>query len=246
MYNANGPPGGSNVTANQSSYDLLYRDVILNSVNGTLNTNSQTVSFNMSLDNVNNIYKAELTAATVHFQTSIPTNIRYNSLIVSIPQLNGKTLVIAGNTSGTNINQIQVPGSNPPVYTNVSGTINSQGNNQVQGEIFCQIPDFSSALTLSTTDTISLYIGPHMYESIQYYNPPISKINRLDIQLYDQYTNLLNINPTIPQAGDVLTFYFTLRIYYLQKRNTISSISIPLFTYGGTGTMDSSFVPMNN
>ena len=246
MYNANGPPRGSNVTADQSSYDLLYRDVILNSINGTLNTNSQTVSFNMTLDNVNNIYKAELIAATVHFQTSIPNNIQYNSLIVSIPQLNGKTLVIAGNTSGTVINQIQIPGSNPPVYTNVTGANSSQGNNQIQGDIFCQIPDFSSALTLSTTDTISLYIGPHMYESIQFYNPPISKINRLDIQLYDQYTNLLNINPTIPQSGDVLTFYFTLRIYYLQKRNTISSISTPLFTYSGTGTMDSLFSPMNN
>ena len=146
-------------------------------------------------------------------------------LIVNIKQLNGKTLVIAGNVNSAN---------------------SSQGNNSVQGEIFCQIPDFSSALTLSTSDTISLYIGPHMYESIQYYNPPISKINRLDIQLYDQYTNLLNIPATSPQSGDVLSFYFTLRIYYLQKRNTISSISIPLITYGGTGTLDSSFVPMNN
>ena len=85
-----------------------------------------------------------------------------------------------------------------------------------------------------------------MYESIQYYNPPISKINRLDIQLYDQYTNLLNIPATSPQSGDVLSFYFTLRLFYLQKRNTISSISIPLFTYSGSGTMDSSFVPINN
>ena len=225
MYNANGPPRGSNVTADQSSYDLLYRDVILNSVNGTLNSNSQTVSFNMTLDNVNNIYKAELITAVVHFQTTIPTNIRYNSLIVSIKQLNGKTLVIAGNVTSAN---------------------SSLGNNSVQGEIFCQIPDFSSALTLSTSDTISLYIGPHMYESIQYYNPPISKINRLDIQLYDQYTNLLNIPATSPQSGDVLSFYFTLRIYYLQKRNTISSISVPLFTYSGTGTQDSLFVPFNN
>ena len=123
MYNTNGPPRGSNVTANQSGYDLLYRDVILNSVNGTLNT-SQTVSFNMTLDNVNNIYKAELIAATVHFQTSIPTNIKYNSLIVSISQLNGKTLVIAGNVSSTN---------------------STLGNNAVQGKIFCQIPDTSSA-----------------------------------------------------------------------------------------------------
>ena len=226
MYNTNGPPRGSNVTANQSGYDLLYRDVILNSVNGTLNT-SQTVSFNMTLDNVNNIYKAELIAATVHFQTSIPTNIKYNSLIVSISQLNGKTLVIAGNVSSTN---------------------STLGNNAVQGKIFCQIPDTSSALSapLAANDTISLYIGPHMYESIQYYNPPISKINRLDIQLYDQYTNLLNIPATSPQSGDVLSFYFTLRLFYLQKRNTISSISIPLFTYSGTGTVNSSFSPMNN
>ena len=226
MYNANGPPRGANVTADQSSYDLLYRDVILNSVNGTLG-NSQTVSFNMALDNVNNIYKAELITATVHFQTTIPTNIRYNSLIVNIKQLNGKTLVIAGNVNSAN---------------------SSQGNNSVQGEMFCQIPDASSVLSapLAANDTISLYIGPHMYESIQYYNPPISKINRLDIQLYDQYTNLLNIPATSPQSGDVLSFYFTLRLFYLQKRNTISSISIPLITYGGTGTLDSSFVPINN
>ena len=247
MYNANGPPKGANVTADQSSYDLLYRDIILNSINGTLNTTSQATSFNLSLDNINNIYKAEMITATIVFDTSggIPANIKYNSVIVSIPQLNGKSLVIAGNTSGTILNQIQVPGSNPPVYAIVTGANNSQGSNQIQGDIFCQIPDSTSALTPVGTfnNVLSLYIGPHMYESVQFYNPPLSKITRLDVQLYDQFTNLLSFG-TGP--GNLKSFYFTLRIYYLQKRNTMSSISTPVFTYSGTGTQDSLFVPLYN
>ena len=33
MFNVNGPPRGQNVTADQSSYDIIYKDIIVKSEN---------------------------------------------------------------------------------------------------------------------------------------------------------------------------------------------------------------------
>jgi hypothetical protein len=33
MYNVNGPPKGSNVTSDQSSYDIVFKDIIVKSEN---------------------------------------------------------------------------------------------------------------------------------------------------------------------------------------------------------------------
>ena len=237
MYNVNGPPGGFNVTQDQSSYDLVFKDIIINSALGTKNGNS--FSYNLGTDSINKIYKAELVSATIAFNDNLPTNVVNSTIILSIPQLNGNTTKVAGNTSGTSTqtNQVYNPstgGYDPVVVTN---SISGQGNNNVQGAVFCQIPDNSTPLKINN-NIISLYVGPHMYDSIQFYNPPINKITTIDVTFFDTHTNAINVSTT---AGTIDTFYFTLRIHYFQKRYAGSSFSTSVFTNSGSGTMDSIF-----
>ena len=150
---------GSNVISDQSSYDLIYRDLI---INNQLGVNDR---YNLGTDSINRIYKAELISATVNFSGQIPDTVKNQCIILSIPQLNGITCKIAG-----------------------SGTSN----------IFCQIPDNNTPLTpVITNNTISLLIGPHFYESIQFYNPPINKLNVLDVTWFDCYGNQLSTSETI-------------------------------------------------
>lgn len=215
MYNVNGPPRGANVSSDQSSYDLLYKDFIIDSSLGTFY--NDVYSYNLQTDNINKVYKAEMISATIVFDSSgIPTNIKNSAAIISISQLNGNTTRIAGNR--------------------ISGN-SSQGSNNTQGSIFCQIPDNNTPLTnasVISNNTISLLIGPHMYESVQYYNPPISNINRLDVQITDLQANV--VSPTF--------FYFTVRMYYFQKRNNTTAFSTPVVNFM-SGSDDSAFVPFN-
>ena len=218
MFNMNGPPRGANVSSDQSSYDLIYRDIILNSGLATLANN--VYSFNMQVDNIGKVYKAEMISATIAFNGAIPNNIKNACVIVNIPQLNGNTTRVAGNIT----------------YGNAQ-----QGTNSTQGTIFCQIPDNNTPLTSASqtsNNIISLLIGPHMYESIQYYNPPVSNLNRLDISLYDTLSNQV-------ASGSITSFYFTLRFHYFQKRNSATAFSVPVVNYM-SGMTDSAFVPFNN
>jgi len=216
MFNVNGPPRGANSSVDQSNYDLIYRDIILNSNASTLINN--VYSFNLQTDNVNKIYKAELTAATIAFG-SIPNSIKNQCVILNIPQINGNTTRIASN----------VITSNP-----------SQGSITTQGTIFCQVPDNNTPLVIganASNNVITLLIGSHMYESIQYYNPPISNINRLDVSLYDP------LGVIVP-SSNITSFYFTIRLFYFQKRNSATAFSVPVVNYM-SGITDSAFVPFN-
>jgi hypothetical protein len=180
----NGPPRGANVSSDQSSYDLIYRDIILNSGLATLANN--VYSFNMQVDNIGKVYKAEMIAATVAFSSAIPNNIKNACMIVNIPQLNGNTARVAGNIKAGNA---------------------QQGTNSTQGSIFCQIPDNNTPLTpasATSNNIISLIVGPHMYDSIQFYNPPISNLNRLDLSFYDTQSNQV-------ASSSITSFYFTIR-----------------------------------
>ena len=212
----NGPPRGSNVLADQSAYDLIFRDIIINSSLGTLN--GTTTTYNLGTDSINQIYKAQLITATIKFNGSIPNNIKNQSVILSIPQLNNNTTRIAGNI---------VPG-NP-----------SQGNNSTQGAIFGQIPDNNTPLNFhcdsSCNNIISLLIAPPFYESIQFYNPPINKLNTIDVQLFDQLGNDV--------FNNISSFYFTLRIYYFQKRYSGTSFSTSIVT-NVSSNYDTLFTPM--
>jgi hypothetical protein len=237
----NGPPRGFNVVQDQSSYDLVFKDIIINSALGTQNGNS--FGYNLGTDSINMVYKAELVSATIVFNTTITPNVKNSTLILSIPQLNGTTTRVAGNTSGVNqqTNQVYNPSTgqyNPVVVNN---SIQGQGSNIVQGAVFCQIPDNNSPLTsasVTSNNTISLLIGPHMYDSIQFYNPPINRINTIDVSFFDTQSNQITIGNS---SGNITSFYFTLRIHYFQKRYATSSYSTSVFNNAGAGTMDSIF-----
>ena len=213
-FNMNGPPRGQNVTNNQSSYDLIFKDLILNSNLATLNNN--VYSFNLQTDNIDKIYTAGLTAATVVFDGSgIPANVKNQCLIVNIPQLNGNVTRIA---------------------TNVLNGNSSQGSLGVQGNIFCQLPDNNTPLLIGTNpsnNTISMFIEYHKYESVQFYNPPISNLNRIDISLTDPLSNVIPSNK-------ILSFYFTIRVSYFQKRNSTTAFSTPVVNYY-TGANEASY-----
>jgi hypothetical protein len=221
MYNSNGPPRGFNVTSDQSSYDLVSKDIIVCSNLGTANGNNTVYSFNLATDNLNQIYKAELVSATIPFTTAIPSSVQNKTLLLSIPQLNQNTFRVASNISGSG-------------YT---------GNNSTQSEIFCQVPDNCTPITpgtLTPNNIISLFIGARMFDTVQYYNPPLNKVNTIDVSWYAPDGTLIPIGNS---SGNIQSFYFTLRIYYFQKRNNISSFSTSVFNYAGTGTLDSIFQP---
>lgn len=201
MFNVNGPPRGSNVVSDQSSYDIIFKDIIVSSTLLTTTNNNATYTVPLNYSEFDKIYKAEIIQANVKFNNSgIPTNVKNNCIILSISELNGNTSFIPSEVS----------------------TINN---------FFCQIPDNASALGY-TNGSISLFVGPHMYESIQFYNPPLKRLSKLSVNWYDITGTLLtNLEST----------YFTLRIYYLQKRNSTTAFSTRLFNYAGSGTIDSLF-----
>ena len=215
MYNSNGPPKGFNVTSDQSSYDMVIRDIIVCSTLGLPNYDYSNFSFDLKTDNINQIYKAELVSATVKFNDSsgINGNVINKTLILSIPQLNQNTFYVAGK------------------------------NAQTQSQIFCQIPDNCTPLrlgSLTTNNTLSLFIGARMFDTVQYYNPPINKINSIDIQWFAPNGTVIKADDT---PGNISTYYFTLRIYYFQKRNNVSQFSTGVVTTTGTGTLGTIFEP---
>ena len=236
MFNVNGPPKGSNVTSDQSSYDLIYRDLIVSSKYGTNGGFNYPMSYNLGTDSINGIYKAELISATVKFNGYIPNSIQNETLILSIPELNGNTTKIACNTTNVYSTYNQVWNSVTNTYDSVpaNGSNSSQGSNIVQGNIFCQIPDNNTPLTVSN-NTISLFVGPHMYESVQFYNPPISKLNKIDIAFFATNSSQINIDTSeSPVDGTINSFYFTLRIHYLQKRMSTTAFSTSVFSSNGS------------
>jgi len=239
MYNSNGPGRGFNTTSDQSSYDLVSKDIIVCSSNGSPSSgdftkDSISYAFNLGTDNLNNIYKAELVSAAIAFSNAtIPDNVKNNTLIVTIPELSQNTFYVAGNTGGTN-------------YNNQGTASNNQGNNPLPGRIFCQIPDNCTPITpgtLTPNGIISLYIGARMFDTVQYYNPPINKLNQINIQFFDPNGNSVFINSTTINNNYIKTFYFTLRIYYFVKRNNTSALSTPVWNYANSGTIDSIFQP---
>jgi hypothetical protein len=216
MENSNGPPRGANVTTDQSSYDLVYKDIIISSGLGNSSPNRTVYRYKLA-SSLNNIYKAELVSATVQFNEFINTKIINQTLILSIPQLNGNTYSIAG----TNQNLFQ----------------------SVQSDVFSQIPDNCTPLTLSSqqpNNIISLLIGARMYDCIQFYNPPISKINKIDVLWFSPQGDVIPVD-TSGSPGTIKQFYFTLRIHYFQKRIQVSSFSTSVFNNAATGTLDSIF-----
>jgi len=261
MFSANGPPKGQNVTSNQSSYDLIYKDVVVNYPPRGISAGVLS-KYTISLPNeFDKIYKVELVCANIHFndipaiESSIPVNVRNSTIIVSIPQLNNRTLSIA-NPITTGITQTLDPSStiNNPIINSTNGS----NNTAYLADMFCQIPDNYTPLgggngtSTYPANSISTFIGGPPFSAEQFYNPPINNINKLDIYLLDVYgNNLLNasVGPNVVDPNGstnattnyVGSFYMTLRFYFFQKRNATTAFSTPLFTYAASGTVDSVF-----
>jgi len=254
MFSLNGAPRGQNVTSDQSSYDLIFKDIIINypppisNVSGTY-PSKYTISLNFEFDR---LYKAELIVANVHFNTiiatsslpdsynAIPNSVKNSTIIVSIPQLDNITASIANQQS-----------------TTTNGTINNNSN--YTNNVFCQIPDNYTPLggannlvntSVAPANSISTFIGGPPFSAEQFYNPPLNNISQLDIYLLDIYgNNLLSPQPcTQNRSGTnynttsfVNSFYFTIRLYYFVKRNNTTQFSVPLFNYAASGSIDSIF-----
>jgi hypothetical protein len=74
--NVNGPPGGANTSLDQNKYDLIFKDILVNSekrnTDKYLNPNEYSVKLNI---NINKIYKAELIEVYVPAATDNVVNI---------------------------------------------------------------------------------------------------------------------------------------------------------------------------
>ncbi len=119
-----------------------------------------------------------------------------------------------------NSNTIQfVSNQNPMISANIPS-------------IFCEIPNNT---TVSSNAVKTILNQPCVWSSENFYNPPLAEVRKLDISWYDENGQLININEHT----------FTIRMYFLQKRNQTTAFSVPFFNYAGTGTMDSIFQPLS-
>jgi hypothetical protein len=110
-------------------------------------------------------------------------------LYLSLGKLNGDTCNIVPDQCDNNIGNV------PPV--------------------FCQVPNN----TVVSSHTVKTLLNqPSNYSSIQFYNPPVSRLNKLDIKWYTDTGNLVRI----------LDHCFTLRIHYFQKRLNTTDFSFPI------------------
>jgi hypothetical protein len=108
---------------------------------------------------------------------------------------------------------------------------NSNTSNNISiPSMFCQIPNNTY---ISSANVKTLLSQPSVYSSIQFYNPTVNDVNKFDVKWYNENGNLLNI----------LEHCFTIRVYYLQKRNMGTDFSIPVVTNTPSGYIDSVFSP---
>jgi hypothetical protein len=190
--------------------DQQSYDLLTKDVVITYTATTTTSQYIVKIPDFEKVYKAELIACNAVFNTAIATNVQNKALVLSITELNNTTLNIVGNTS---------------TLTGVS---------------FCQIPDVNTPVGSTNTTSVNLFIGPHNYDSVQYYNPPINKVNKLTISWSDLFGNQINMGTSANLIG---TFYMTLRLYYFQKRNNGTAFSIPVVNYPAASTVDSIFQP---
>jgi len=110
-------------------------------------------------------------------------------IFLSLGKMNGDTCNIVADQAGTNI-------GNAP-------------------QVFCQLPNNTST---SSRSVKTLLNQPNNYSGTQFYNPPISRLNRLDIKWFDEKGRLVRI----------LDHCFTIRVYYFQKRMDTTDFSFPI------------------
>jgi len=89
------------------------------------------------------------------------------------------------------------------------------GRNYEVPPIFCQVPNNTC---VSSSAVKTLLNQPSNYSSIQFYNPPISKVNKINVKWYSESGQLLRI----------LDHCFTVRVHYFQKRLGTTDFSYPV------------------
>lgn len=114
---------GQNTTSDQNSYDLIFKDII---INYTADIEALKRSFTVDLSfEINKMYKAELISGIVHFSgIHLPINVKNSALFVNIPQINGNTIVC--NTASKMFCQIS---DNATPLGNHSNTLSTFVNN---------------------------------------------------------------------------------------------------------------------
>ena len=124
------------------------------------------------------------------FSNSIISDLVLTSdkIYLSLGQLNGDTCNIPNDESG-NCNEIS--------------------------NVFCQVPNNTCVSSASVKTLLS---QPHTFSAIQFYNPPINKVNIFDIKWIGENGGLLRI----------LEHGFTIRIHYFQKRSGTTDFSYPI------------------
>lgn len=122
-----------------------------------------------------------------------------NSIMSDVVLTNCKLYLSLGKLNGNTCNVV-------PDQTSGGGNVPS---------MFCQVPNNT---TVSSNSVKTLLGQPSVYSSVQFYNPPISKLNKFEIKWYTDTGELVRI----------LDHCFTIRIYYFQKRLDTTDFSFPI------------------
>ena len=146
---------------------------------------------------------------------SMTTDEQFGNTIVSDLVLTNCSIYLSlGNLNSNTIKFVS--NENPTSKSNISS-------------IFCQIPNNTA---VSSVANKTLLNEPAVWSGINFYNPPLSLITKLDVAWYNEYSELIN---------NICEQCFTLRLYYFQKRNAATSFSVPITTFAASGTVDSLF-----
>jgi hypothetical protein len=145
-------------------------------------------SYGEYTDSMGNVQPVPATADT-QFSNCIISDVvlTHDKLYLSLGKLNGDTC---------NILAYETPG-------------NVKGNVQ---RVFCQVPNNT---VVSSAAVKTMLNQPVSYSAIQFYNPLLNQLNRLDVKWYTEEGKLVRI----------LDHCFTLRIFYFQKRIDITDFS---------------------
>ena len=134
---------------------------------------------------------------------NVPTDVEpnlSNSIVSGLVLTNDRLFLSLGILNGQTYN----------IITNQNSNKNGNLSN-----IFCQVPNNTC---ISSSSVKTMLNQPSVYSAIQFYNPPLHKLNSLHIAWYKEDGELLRI----------LDHSFTIRIYYYQKRLVGTEFSIPI------------------
>jgi len=203
IYPNNGMVLPSGITVTESIAHIMMLNYINNSI-----TQPYTSGPKYIFNNKENLLEVSIAepgdfgeqSSVVPFDVPLNRNPEFSNCIISdVVLTNDKIYLSLGQLNGDTCN-----------ITN-----DESGNDNEVSNIFCQVPNNSC---VSSAAVKTLLGQPHMFSAVQFYNPPINKVNRLNIKWYGENGNLLRIQ----EHG------FTVRIHYFQKRSGTTDFSIPV------------------